>query len=96
MQVVSNLLDFNMDPQTALDHPRFSIMDGTSSGTVALEDGIPLDVMSDLASMGHKIVPRTGSSRMIFGRGQIILRDNNSGVLSAGSDPRADGMAIGW
>jgi gamma-glutamyltranspeptidase/glutathione hydrolase len=71
-------------------------MDGTSSGTVALEDGIPLDVMSDLASMGHNIMPRTGMSRMIFGRGQVILRDNNSGVLCAGSDPRADGMAIGW
>lgn len=96
MQVVSNLIDFDMDPQTALDHPRFSIMDGTSNGTVALEDGIPLNVMSDLASMGHKIIPRTGSSRMIFGRGQIILRDKDSGVLSAGSDPRADGMAIAW
>ncbi len=93
--VASNLINFHMNPQEALDHPRFCITDGTSGGAVALEDGIPLSVMSDLANRGHSVIPRTGMSRMIFGRGQIIMRTSD-GVLTAGSDPRADGMAIGW
>lgn len=96
MHVISNLVDHNMNPQEALDHPRFCITDGFSNGMVALEDGIPIEVMSDLVNKGHSISPRTGMSRMIFGRGQIIMRDPESGVLSAGSDSRADGHAIVW
>ncbi len=46
--------------------------------------------------MGHKVVFKKGYDRAIFGRGQIIQRDRNTGVLCAGSDGRADGMAIGF
>ncbi len=95
LQVVVGLIDDHLDPQAALDRPRFCIMDGTSGGTVALEEGLPVAVMSQLASMGHTVVPVSGLGRAVFGRGQIILRDPESGVLSAGSDPRADGCAMG-
>ncbi|MCY3413303.1 MAG: gamma-glutamyltransferase [Candidatus Heimdallarchaeota archaeon] len=94
--VLSHLVDQKMDPQMALDHPRFCITDGSSGGKVALEEGIPVHVMSQLASMGHDVVPTAGMARMIFGRGQIIMRDAESGALTAGSDPRADGQAIAW
>lgn len=96
VQVISKMVDYNMGPQEALDSPRFCIVDGTSGGKVALEEGIPVSTMSELARMGHDVIPTSGYARGRFGRGQIILRDPESGVLTAGSDPRADGMAIGW
>jgi gamma-glutamyltranspeptidase/glutathione hydrolase len=61
---------------------------------VALEEGIPVDVMKGLQAMGHPIYPVSGYSRSVFGRGQVILRDEKTGVLCAGSDPRADGCAM--
>jgi gamma-glutamyltranspeptidase/glutathione hydrolase len=93
-QVVIGLTDDRLDPQAALDRPRLCIMDGRANGDVALEDGIPLQVMSQLAMMGHSVIPVSGTARGLFGRGQIILRDPLSGVLTGGSDPRADGCAM--
>jgi gamma-glutamyltranspeptidase/glutathione hydrolase len=94
MQVVVGLVDDNLDPQAALDRPRFCITDGTTSGQVAVEEGISVKTISALAEMGHPLFPVSGYGRAIFGRGQIILRDSESGVLQAGSDPRADGCAM--
>ncbi|MBN1682629.1 gamma-glutamyltransferase [Candidatus Bathyarchaeota archaeon] len=96
LQVIINLVDYHMNPQQALDAPRFCIGDGTAGGKVSLEEGYSLNTMSSLARMGHVIIPVTGSSRGIFGRGQIIIRDPKTGVLCGGSDPRADGLAIAW
>jgi gamma-glutamyltranspeptidase/glutathione hydrolase len=45
--------------------------------------------------MGHPVKPVSGMARSLFGRGQVILRDPSSGTLAAGSDPRADGLAMG-
>jgi gamma-glutamyltranspeptidase/glutathione hydrolase len=94
LQVVCGMLDDGLDPQTTLDRPRFCITDGTSGGKVALEEGIPLSVMAGLTRMGHEIQPVVGYQRAIFGRGQIIFRDPETGVLWGGSDPRADGCAM--
>ena len=94
MQVVINMVDFGMNPQEALDAPRFSIGSGTAGGAVNLEEGISMEVMSTLSRMGHVVNPRTGSSRGAFGKGQIITRNPKTGVLCGGSSPRADGMAI--
>lgn len=94
LQVVCGLIDDGLDPQAALDRPRFCIMDGTSGGKIALEQGIPLPVMAGLSRMGHEVQPVVGYQRAIFGRGQIILRDPETGVLWGGSDPRADGCAM--
>ena len=96
VQVLLNLIEHEMNPQEALDQPRFCIKDGTAKGIVALEEGIPINAMSKLSSMGHPVSPTSGYARTIFGRGQIIMRDPHSYVISAGSDPRADGLAIGW
>ncbi|MFH1907523.1 MAG: gamma-glutamyltransferase family protein [Chloroflexota bacterium] len=82
------------DPQSALDLPRFCITDGTSGGGVALEAGIPAETVADLTRRGHQVQEVTGWERVLFGRGQIILRDPESGVLTGGSDPRADGCAM--
>lgn len=98
VQLALNLLEHNMDPQTAVDQPRFCILDGSASGAVALEEGIPKDeeTAARLRALGHQgaHVAR-GHDRTLFGRAQIILKRPN-GVLWAGSDGRCDGCAMGW
>jgi gamma-glutamyltranspeptidase / glutathione hydrolase len=94
LQVVSALVDDRLDPQAALDRPRFCIDDGTAGGRVALEDGITLDVLNGLENMGHSVYTVNGQARALFGRGQIILREAITGVRCGGSDPHADGCAM--
>ena len=94
MQVVLSLLDDGLDPQAALDQPRFCIDDGTAGGQVALEEGISPEVLSELGKLGHALYSVSGYARSVFGRGQIIRRDATTGVLCGGSDPRADGCAM--
>eukprot|EP01117_Protostelium_nocturnum_P000399 TRINITY_DN10467_c0_g1_i1.p1 TRINITY_DN10467_c0_g1~~TRINITY_DN10467_c0_g1_i1.p1 ORF type:complete len:547 (+),score=192.28 TRINITY_DN10467_c0_g1_i1:112-1752(+) len=97
VQVLVNMIDFGMDSQSALDAPRFCIEDGIHNGVVAFENGISEETIHKLKSMGHLVVekPLSGWKRLLFGRGQII-RKNENNVLCAGSDPRSDGSAVGW
>ena len=94
VQVLSALADTGLDPQSALDLPRFCIDVGEAGGRVAIEEGMPKKTMDGLKKMGHPIYEVTGYERALFGRGQVILRDPSTGVLTAGSDPRADGCAM--
>jgi gamma-glutamyltranspeptidase/glutathione hydrolase len=94
MQVFSALVDDGFDPQTALDQPRFCIDDGEAGGYVSLEEGIRDETIRGLFDRGHSIRYVDGYDRALFGRGQIIVRDSESAVLIAGSDPRADGCAM--
>jgi gamma-glutamyltranspeptidase/glutathione hydrolase len=94
LQVVNALIDDQVDPQGALDRPRFIIKNGTADGEVGLEAGIPKDVIARLREMGHAVDEISGYARSIFGSGQIIIRDHQSGVLWGGSDPRTDGCAM--
>lgn len=95
-QVAINLIDRRMDPQAAIDEPRFSIFADPPNGDIWVEDGIPAAVISGLAQLGHPVRPASGALRAgVVGQGQIIVRQPDSGVLWAGSDPRGDGCAIG-
>lgn len=94
VQTAIALLDDGLNPQSALDRPRFCIEDGTAGGRVALEEGILAWIVDGLAAMGHPTRLVSGHERALFGRGQIILRETESGVLWGGSDPRADGCAM--
>ncbi len=96
LQVINALIDAGMDPQTALDSPRFCVMNGETGTQIALEQGIDFDIMAYLADLGHHIIPVGGNKRALFGGGQIILRDPDTGVLWGGSDPRKDGAAVGY
>ncbi|ETP50869.1 gamma-glutamyltransferase [Phytophthora nicotianae P10297] len=105
VQVLSNMLLHGMNPQEALDAPRFSIdvdrptKPGRSDGgsSVLVEKDLGADVIAALREkFGHNIQEVEGFKRTTFGRGQIILRDPKTGVLCAGSDGRADGCAMGW
>jgi len=93
-QVLSALVDDGFDPQAALDLPRFCIEPDDRDGRVLLEEGISPKALAELAAMGHPVDLVTGMGRSAFGRGQVIRRDPQTGVLCAGSDPRADGCAM--
>ncbi|HXD11374.1 MAG TPA: gamma-glutamyltransferase [Anaerolineales bacterium] len=94
VQVLSALVDHGLDPQAALDLPRFSIDVEEAGGEVAIEDGMPHETVTGLQKLGHSTYLVSGYERALFGRGQVILRDPESGALCAGSDPRADGCAM--
>jgi len=96
VQVVVGMLDDGLDPQAALNRPRFCLTAGTASSGLALEEGIPPETAAALEAKGHEVEMVSGYARAMFGRGQIILRDQASGVLCGGSDPRADGCAMGY
>jgi gamma-glutamyltranspeptidase/glutathione hydrolase len=87
VQVVVNQVDYGMNPQAALDAPRWRWVEGT---TIELEAGVPQHIMHGLAACGHAVVvsPRPA----LFGKGQIIARQEN-GAYVAGTEPRADGCA---
>ncbi|HEY9663774.1 MAG TPA: gamma-glutamyltransferase, partial [Allocoleopsis sp.] len=87
VQMVVNMVDYGMNPQAALDAPRWQI---TPTREVALEQSVPRSVALELADRGHSI-SMTAEARS-FGKGQIILRQQ--GVLIAASEPRADGIAL--
>src|SRR5687768_6563043 len=94
VQVPSAIVDDGLDPQAALDQPRFCIDVDEAGSRVALEEGIPPETISGLQKMGHPVYSVSGYERALFGRGQVILGDPANGVLTAGSDPRADGCAM--
>jgi gamma-glutamyltranspeptidase / glutathione hydrolase len=94
-QVVSAMVDDALNPQDALDRPRWCLDAGTGDSILLLEEGVPLKTMSALAAKGHRVAPVSGRDRGGFGSGQIILRDE-AGALYGGSDPRKDGCAIGF
>jgi gamma-glutamyltranspeptidase/glutathione hydrolase len=94
IQVLTALVDDGLDPQSALDLPRFCIDVEEAGGEVAMEEGMPKETMDALQKMGHPLYEVTGYERALFGRGQVILRDMETGSLCGGSDPRADGCAM--
>src|SRR5689334_19288715 len=63
VQVLSDLVDNELDPQSALDLPRFCIDVEESGGRVALEEGIPANVISNLENMGHSVYSVSGYDR---------------------------------
>ncbi len=86
---VSNLVDYGMDVQAAIDAPR-SFLDITS-GKLEIESTFDDAVAAKLAEMGHTV------TRAAIGMGgaQAIRRDAATGLLTGGSDPRKDGLALG-
>lgn len=86
-RLVTNLVDFGLDPQSAIDAPR-AFSDG---GDMKVERGYSDTVRSELSDMGHSVsFPDTA----IGGAQAILIRDD--GVLEGASDPRKDGCALGY
>lgn len=95
LQVVAAMVDAGVDPQSALDAPRFQLADGDPNGTVLVEDTMDEALVRELDRRGHVVQAVGGVRRGLFGLGQIIARGAD-GLLWAGSDPRGDGHAGGF
>lgn len=95
-QVVNAMIDDDLNPQDALNRPRWQVSSGATDGTILIEEGYPVKTMAELARLGHNIRPISGRARGTFGRGHIILRNNETGVLSGGAEPRSDGQVAGY
>ena len=100
LQLILNSLVFGMDPQEAVETPRFATQTLINSfyprvylpGQLNVEKGTPADVRTELEKRGHKVTEVNAS-----GTGAIVTRrDPESGGMAAGADPRRDTYAIGW
>ena len=87
-RLLTNILDYGMDVQQAIDGPRL-FHEGT---VVEIERGYPARVRQALDAMGH----RTEERHVPLGGAQAIRIDRERGVLIGGSDPRKDGIALGF
>ncbi len=84
---VSNMLDFGMDAQSAIDTPR-AFAEGS---ILKVEGGYSDAVRAELVAMGHDVVL---AESPIGGAQSILIRED--GVLEGASDPRKDGCALGY
>lgn len=89
VQVIANLIDFGLNPQEALDAPRWQ---WTGGKAIELEPGFPSSVLQELERKGHSVSIAEESIR--FGRGQMIFRNEDAYV--GASEPRADGLVAAW
>jgi gamma-glutamyltranspeptidase/glutathione hydrolase len=91
LQVITGLIDFALDPQAAVDAPRW----GDTPEGLLIEDELPPATQRELARRGHKIVTVRRNANGT-GRPQAIAIDRESGALIGGSDARGEGLAAGW
>lgn len=94
VQTLVDVLDLGMNPQQAVDAPRFRVV--MTDGTLQLDPGIPERIVADLAARGHRLGDRAGFK----GAAQLVhLHRGENGVgpcLETGVDHRLDGVALGW
>jgi gamma-glutamyltranspeptidase / glutathione hydrolase len=91
MQVVMNMVDYQLNPQAALDAPRWQWIEGKK---VLVESHFPNHLAQALARKGHEVqVALDGGG---FGRGQIIVRNPETGVLVGGTEARTDGAVVAF
>ena len=92
LQVVTQMVDWGRSPQEAIESPKWHVPpDGAE---IFVEDRLPLDTCYALRQRGHALTvggPWSGSCAS-----QIVVLDPDTGALLGGSDPRADGLALGY
>jgi gamma-glutamyltranspeptidase/glutathione hydrolase len=95
-QVLTNILDYGLDPQEAIERPRFLIgafLPGEAADTIHLEARLPRRVFAALARKGHAIKPAPEFFTRVGHAHAIVFRD---GTMLGGADPRGDGVALGF
>jgi gamma-glutamyltranspeptidase/glutathione hydrolase len=91
-QFVSNLVDYGMNIQAAVEAPRFTVADNRVSCDIPIESRIRPEVLQALRDKGHNLIVH-GPYATAMGRGQAVMHNSKSGLNSGASDPRADGAA---
>ena len=95
VQVLTNLLDYGMDPQEAIERPRFLIgefLPNDPADAIYLEDRVPARVFTGLRRKGHNIAAAPALFTKVGHAHAIVFRD---GLMLGGADPRGDGVALG-
>ncbi len=90
--LISDLIDYGMDMQTALNKPR---MYQAATGGMVLEPGIPKKVQQELKALGHTMSFYV-SLDPYFGGAHAVKYDATTGMLQGAADPRRSGQAIGY
>ena len=85
--ILSQISDFHLSPQCALDLPRIF----PNNGILDIEENFNSDLIAELKNKGHKI----NYPALPIGGGQIIVNDINKGISLGASDWRKDGIALG-
>ena len=92
-QFVSNVIDYGMNLQAAMETARFTVRSNFNIGCkILIEDRVPADVRQQLTNMGHQLDVR-GDFSLYMGRGQAIDHNSRTGMNFAASDARTDGSA---
>jgi gamma-glutamyltranspeptidase / glutathione hydrolase len=91
LQMALRINVWDQDPQTAADAPRWRVVE---ERTVALESGLPPEMVGELQARGHVLAPEAPDAVFGFGGAQIVYRTDEGYV--GGSDPRKDGMSAGF
>lgn len=91
VQVVMNMIDFHLNPQAALDAPRWQWVGGNK---IMLEKNVPFHIIEGLSRKSHQVEISVDSNE--FGRGQIIWRNPLTGVFYGGTESRTDGAIAAW
>ena len=91
-QFVSNVVDYKMNIQAALEEPRFTV-DTKLGCSILIESRVTPESIATLTKMGHELQVRKEYSSAM-GRGQAVMRDDATKVNFGASDPRADGAAV--
>lgn len=91
LQVMVNTIDYHLNPQAALDAPRWQFVQGR---TVALEADTPQEIVDGLRARGHDV--RLEEPSVVMGRGQVIWRLPEGGYIAGSDTKRADGQAVGY
>lgn len=86
--LVTNIVDYGMDLQEGLDFPRAFYVDER----LAIEEGLSAETVAGLSARGHHVFVQDEP----LGGGQAIWIDQQAGTLTGGSDPRKDGLALGY
>jgi gamma-glutamyltranspeptidase / glutathione hydrolase len=93
VQVLTRIIDLGMGLQEAVDAPRFRYVSGNR---VMMEQAMGQEVIDALIKRGDQRVTPRGPIRSQMGGAQLIMIDPENGTLMGASDPRKDGMALGW
>jgi len=91
-QFVSNVADYHMNIQAAMEEPRFTV-NAKLGCSIVIESRVGQASIEQLTKMGHRLEVRKEFSTTM-GRGQAVLHDSATGINYGASDPRADGAAV--
>jgi gamma-glutamyltranspeptidase/glutathione hydrolase len=91
-QFVSNLVDYGMNIQGALEAPRFTVTSNQITCDILIESRVKPEVLQALRDKGHNLTVRKEYTSLM-GRGQAVLHNSKTGMNFGASDPRADGVA---